>query len=183
MNVDVKVINLSTLDLPEYKTELSDAVDLKAAFDCFEFDEEGIDPEVEGNGLYGITKKYIKPGVLIAIGEDIEITLWPGGRILIPTGLQVEIPIGWRFHIYGRSGLGLNNGITMSNGVGKIDADYRGTIGVLITNNGQKNFIIRHGDRIAQMSIEKSHRVIWNEVEELSKTKRGKGGFGHTGNK
>lgn len=181
MEVDVKVVNLSTLDLPSYSTEHSDAVDLKAAFDCFDFDEEGIDPEVEGNGLYGITKKHIRAGVLIAPGEDVEITLWPGGRILIPTGLTVEPPMGWRFHIYGRSGIGINNGITISNGVGKIDSDYRGQIFVMLTNTGQKNFIIRHGDRIAQMSIEESHRVIWNEVEELSATKRGKGGLGHTG--
>ena len=183
MRVPVKVINNSILDLPSYSTEHSDAVDLKAAFDCFEFDDEGIDPEIEGNGMYLITKKYVKEGVLIVSGQNIEISLYPGGRILIPTGLKVAIPIGWRLHIYGRSGIGLNYGMTISNGVGKIDSDYRGNVSVVLTNHGEKNFIIKFGDRIAQMSIEQSFKLSWNEVDKLDTTDRGEGGFGHTGNK
>ena len=183
MNITVKVINNSILDLPSYSTEHSDAVDLKAAFDCFDFDDEGIDPEIQGNGMYLITKKYVKEGVLIVSGQNIEIALWPGGRILIPSGIKVELPIGWRFHVYARSGIGLNNGITIANGVGKIDSDYRGPIGVVLTNHGEKNFIIKFGDRIAQISIEQSFKLSWNEVDKLGDTNRGDGGFGHTGNK
>jgi len=183
MVIPIKVINNSILELPSYSTEHSDAVDLKAAFDCFEFEEEGLDQIIEGNGIYQVTKKYVKEGVLIVPGQNIEIALWPGGRILIPTGLQVALPIGWRLHIYGRSGIGLTYGITIANGVGKIDSDYRGKVGVVLTNHGEKHFIIKFGDRIAQMSIEPSYKLQWDEVEVLDKTVRGEGGFGHTGNK
>lgn len=179
--IPINVINDSILELPSYSTEQSDAVDLKAAFDCFDFDDEAIDPEIKGNGMYLITKKYVREGTLIVPGQNIEISLWPGGRIMIPTGLKVEIPEDWRLHIYGRSGLGLNKGITISNGVGKIDSDYRGQICVVITNHGEANFIIKFGDRIAQMSIERSYKLNWNEVAVLNNTVRGEGGLGHTG--
>jgi len=182
-NIDVKVINNSILPLPLYSTSQSDAVDLRAAFDCFEYDDEGIDPIIQGNGLYMITKKYVKDGTCIVNGENIEISLKPGGRILIPTGLKVQLPINWRLHVYGRSGIGLHNGITISNAVGKIDCDYRGQIGVILTNHGEKTFIIKFGDRIAQMSIEPSYQLNWISVDLLNTTDRGTNGFGHTGNK
>lgn len=179
----VKVINKSILDLPSYSTEHSDAVDLKAAFDCFDYDDEGVYPRIMGNDMYRITRKYITEDIALMPFGNIEIVLYPGGRILIPTGLYVELPEGWRLHVYGRSGLGLHNGITISNGVGKIDGDYRGQIGAIITNHGEKNFVIKFGDRIAQMSIEPSYRIGWDKVDKLNDTTRGQGGFGHTGNK
>lgn len=179
--VRVKVVNHSVLPLPEYSTEQADAVDLRAALDCLEFKGDDPDPIIIGNGLYSLTKLYAKPGVCLARGEEIEIHVFPGGRLLVPTGLKVELPKGYRIHVYARSGISLKNGITIANGVGKIDSDYRGYIGAVLFNTGQKDFIIKHGDRIAQMSIEESIHMEWDRVDKLEDTQRGEGGFGHTG--
>lgn len=102
---------------------------------------------------------------------------------LIPTGLIIELPIGFEAQIRPRSGLALKNGVTVLNSPGTVDSDYRGEIGVILINNGKKRFIVKHGMRIAQMIISKFLKVSLIDKENLTKTKRGDKGFGSTGNK
>ncbi|NBI64019.1 dUTP diphosphatase [Clostridiales bacterium] len=109
------------------------------------------------------------------------ICLEPGGRALIPTGLSIELPQGYEAQIRARSGLAIKQGIGLVNGVGTIDSDYRGEIKVALINWGQDSVTIQDGDRIAQMVIAKYERIAWKQVDELGDTKRGTGGFGHTG--
>ena len=109
-----------------------------------------------------------------------EITLKSLERKLIPTGLFLEIPAGFEAQIRPRSGLAIKNGITVLNSPGTIDADYRGEIGVILVNLSADNFIIKNGDRIAQMIIAKYETITWQEVTEINETERGEGGFGST---
>ena len=109
------------------------------------------------------------------------VVLKPMERTLIPTGLSLELPIGFEAQIRPRSGLALKHGITVLNSPGTIDADYRGEIKVLLINLSNSSFEINHGDRIAQMIIATHAQVSWQEVELLSETVRGAGGYGHTG--
>ena len=102
---------------------------------------------------------------------------------LIPTGLYIELPEGYEAQVRPRSGLALKYQITVLNSPGTIDADYRGEIGVILMNHSDTPFIIEPGDRIAQLVFNKVEQAEFIKVEELSKTERGKGGFGHTGNK
>jgi dUTP pyrophosphatase len=121
-----------------------------------------------------------------AAGMDIfaavkaEETILPGERKLIPTGLMVEVPVGYEAEIRPRSGLALKYGVTLVNAPGTIDADYRGEIGIIMINHGRKPFVVRRGDRIAQMVIHKVCRVKWAVSRQLEPTQRGVGGFGHT---
>lgn len=110
-----------------------------------------------------------------------EVTLEPGERRLIPTGISVAIPEGFEGQIRPRSGLAIQKGIGIVNAPGTIDADYRGEIGVLLINLGREPFTIRDGDRIAQMVISQVLRVTLEEVNDLPPTRRQGGGFGHTG--
>lgn len=109
------------------------------------------------------------------------ISLIPGGRALIPTGLFIELPEGHEAQIRPRSGLALKHGITVLNSPGTIDADYRGEIKILLINHGQEPFVIQNGERIAQMIVAKYERVIWEISKELNNTERGAGGYGSTG--
>ncbi len=109
------------------------------------------------------------------------ITLKPGERRLIPTGISIALPPGYEAQVRPRSGLALKFGIGMVNSPGTIDADYRGEVGVLLINHGQDDFLISRGDRIAQLVIASYTRAIWVQRESLDETERGSGGFGHTG--
>ena len=115
--------------------------------------------------------------------EDREsgFTLDPMHRAVVPTGLRVEIPPGFEMQIRPRSGLALKHGITLPNTPGTIDSDYRGPLGVALVNLGAEPYSIRHGDRIAQMIVAPVIHVQFQEVEALSDTSRGAGGFGSTG--
>lgn len=104
-----------------------------------------------------------------------------GQRMLIPTGLFIELPEGYEAQVRPRSGLAFKHGITVLNSPGTIDADYRGEIKVLLINLGNETFTIQPGDRIAQMIVAKHERVVWQPVQSLSDTERGAGGYGHTG--
>lgn len=104
-----------------------------------------------------------------------------GERMLIKTGIFLEVPKGYEVQIRPRSGLAFKFGVTVLNSPGTIDADYRGEIGVILINHGEVPFIINHGDRIAQMVLAKHEQAEWEEVDSLEETKRGEGGFGHTG--
>jgi dUTP pyrophosphatase len=116
---------------------------------------------------------------------DIEspITLKPLERAIVPTGLFMELPVGYEAQVRPRSGLAAKKGITVLNAPGTIDADYRGNVGVILVNLSNEDFTIENGERIAQMVIAKHERADWEEVETLSQTDRGAGGFGSTGTK
>jgi dUTP pyrophosphatase len=111
------------------------------------------------------------------------ITIQPGCRAMVPTGFAVALPEGWEAQIRPRSGLAIEWGLTMLNTPGTIDSDYRGEIKVLAVNHGERPVEIRRGDRIAQMVIARVPVVSVREVEHLSETARGEGGFGHTGSR
>ncbi|MBB2145872.1 dUTP diphosphatase [Pedobacter sp. LMG 31464] len=110
-----------------------------------------------------------------------QITIKPLQRLLVPTGLHIELPIGYEAQIRPRSGLAFKHGIGIVNSPGTIDADYRGEIKVLLVNLSDTDFVINNGDRIAQMVIAKHETISWESVEELNDTARGAGGYGHTG--
>lgn len=112
---------------------------------------------------------------------DHPLTLAPGERALVPTGLSIALPQGYEAQVRPRSGLALKHGITCLNAPGTIDADYRGDIGVILINLGQEPFVIADGERIAQLVVARHEMVEWQAVEQLDDTTRGAGGFGHTG--
>ena len=142
--INVKIINKSVNALPEYATEGSAGMDLRAS----------------------ITTPVI---------------LKPLERKLIPTGLFIELPIGYEAQVRPRSGLALKQGITCLNSPGTIDSDYRGEVGVILINLSGEGQTLHPGDRVAQMVIAPVEQVRWEEVEEISSTARSAGGFGHTG--
>jgi len=145
--IPVKITRLKgnkDLPLPEYESEGSSGMDIRAA---------------------------VKKPVLLK----------PGEIRLLPTGLSVSVPPGYEAQMRPRSGLALHHGIGMVNAPGTIDSDYRGEIGIIMINWGNESFMIRRGDRIAQMIISKVYRADLSEVDALDTTHRGQGGFGHTG--
>lgn len=109
------------------------------------------------------------------------ITLRPLERTIVKTGLFIELPIGYEAQVRPRSGLAAKKGVTVLNSPGTVDADYRGEIGVILVNLSNDDFVIENGERIAQLIIAKHERAEWIEVETLSETSRGEGGFGSTG--
>ena len=122
-------------------------------------------------------------------GVDLRAELWdvdvkiiePGERVLVHTGIYIELPEGYEAQIRPRSGLALKHGITVLNTPGTIDADYRGEIGVILINLGSEPYFLNNGDRIAQMVFSKYERAYFEVVDSLDETERGIGGFGHTG--
>jgi len=118
---------------------------------------------------------------LCASLEEGEVTLSPGRWRLVPTGVAVALPEGYEAQVRPRSGLALKHGVTLLNSPGTVDADYRGEIGAIMINLGDEPFVIRDGDRIAQMVIHQVCRAELQEVDELPASSRGEGGFGHTG--
>lgn len=141
----LNIVNKSDNALPNYETENSAGMDLRA---------------------------YLPDG---------QIVIKPLQRVLVPTGLFMEIPVGYEGQVRPRSGLAIKNGITVLNSPGTIDADYRGEIKVILINLSDNDFVINSGDRIAQLIIAKCEQMEVVEVESLSETERGAGGFGHTG--
>ena len=144
--MEVKVVNKSSFDLPEYATVYSAGLDLRA-------------------------------------NTTDNLVLAPLDRVIIPTGLFIEIPVGFEAQVRPRSGMAIKHGITVINSPGTIDADYRGEIKVGLVNISNEAYTIKPGERIAQMVFSKHETVSWLEVELLSETDRGEGGFGHTGKK
>ncbi len=141
--------------------------------------EEGADPSVplpsyETAGAAGADVRANLP-------DGASVILEPGHRALIPTGLQIEIPQGFEVQVRPRSGLALKHGITLPNTPGTIDSDYRGPLGVIVMNAGQDSFEIAHGERIAQLIVAPVVQATFQDVEALTETDRGAGGFGSTG--
>ena len=142
--MQIKIINKSSHDLPNYETIASAGMDLRA------------------NIQEPITLKSLE-------------------RTIVKTGFFIELPIGYEAQVRPRSGLAAKKGITVLNSPGTVDADYRGEIGVILVNLSQEDFVIENGERIAQLIIAKHERAEWIEVQELTETSRGEGGFGSTG--
>ena len=120
-------------------------------------------------------------GMDLRANIDSPIVLKPLERAIVPTGIFMELPIGYEAQVRPRSGLAAKKGISVLNAPGTIDADYRGEVGVILVNLSSEEFTIENGERIAQMVIAKHERAEWEEVESLSETDRGAGGFGSTG--
>jgi len=119
-------------------------------------------------------------GVDLVAAVEAPVTLGPAERALIPTGIAVAVPSGYEAQVRPRSGLALRHGITVLNAPGTIDPDYRGEVMVLLVNLGAEPFVVRRGDRIAQMIVAPVARFAWREEPSLPPTSRGAGGFGHT---
>ncbi len=117
--------------------------------------------------------------VYAAIEENI--ILHPGNTTLVPTNLAIALPEGFECQVRSRSGLALKSGVFALNAPGTIDSDYRGEIGIILSNFSKEAFTIKRGDRIAQLVIAKYEQAAWNEVDSLDETERGEGGFGSTG--
>ena len=142
--MNIRIVNKSLNDLPEYSTEYSAGMDLRAN-----------------------------------LKEDVFLN--PFERKLIPTGLFIELPVGYEAQVRPRSGLALKKGITVLNSPGTIDADYRGEIMVILINFSTEIFVVQNGERIAQMIVSAHEKVNWEQVMVIDDTIRGEGGFGHTG--
>jgi dUTP pyrophosphatase len=129
-------------------------------------------------GSAGFDLRAALDGVDGAAGE---VVLRPGERLLVPTGLVLEIPPGWEGQVRPRSGLALRHGVGVVNAPGTIDSDYRGEVGVILINLGEAPFTLKRGDRIAQLVISRVETVEWEEADSLEGSGRGEGGFGSTG--
>lgn len=190
----VQVINKSRWELPKYETPFSAGMDVKGDFsriklvdgkpEKFFFDADvvsiGLIEDSNSKGIVDKEGNYTGEKIpTIQVAKTIEIK--PGGRCLIPTGLFVAIPQGYELQCRMRSGLALKMGLTLTNGVGTIDADYRGEIGIILTNTSNVPVRINDGERLMQLVLAKHEVAEWEEVEVLSETDRGEGGFGHTG--
>jgi dUTP pyrophosphatase len=128
--------------------------------------------------------KYATPGSAgldIMANIDAPLSLRPMKRALVPTGLFIELPEGYEAQVRPRSGLAIKHGITCLNSPGTVDADYRGELKIILINLSDEEHIIRHGDRIAQMIVNKVETVEWEPVKNIAVTSRNEGGFGHTG--
>ncbi len=119
-------------------------------------------------------------GMDLTAAVGAEVTIPPGERVLIPTGIRIALPEGYEAQIRPRSGLALRNGVTLLNAPGTVDADFRGEVGIILINHGRDPFVVRRGDRVAQMVVQKVSRVAWVSGWDLPGTARGGGGFGHT---
>lgn len=140
----IRIVNKSSNELPQYQTEYSAGMDLRANL-------------------------------------QNPVVLEPGQWMLVPTGIFIEIPVGYEGQVRPRSGLAARYGITVLNAPGTIDADYRGEVQVILINHGKLPFEINNGDRIAQLIISPVTQIQWQEHDQLEETQRGQGGFGHTG--
>lgn len=137
--------------------------------------------KIKPNAIIPTYKTDSSAGMDLCACIDEPISLKPLERLMVPTGIAIELPHGFEAQVRARSGLSIKNGITMVNGVGTIDADYRGEIGVLVVNLGKEDFVIEPDMRIAQLVVAQYEKVIWQESSILNETERGSGGFGSTG--
>lgn len=165
----VRIVNKSNNPLPSYATPGAAAMDVRASF-------SNIDP-----------KDLIKYGSVVYTLDTTtmkikSISMQPGSRVLVPLDIYTSIPEGYEIQIRMRSGLALKKGLLLGNGIGTIDMDYRGNYGVILVNPSWNSAVdIAEGDRIGQITLQKVEHCEWEEVEDLDKTERGEGGFGHTG--
>ena len=190
--VQVKVRKYPNAFIPTKESSDADGYDVRPCFDKFILKDvaEGdfslnLNEEERAEKLKELTKygADVFATVFDDLTYDVSVTLHPGDRILVPTGIFVAIPSGWKILVKPKSGLALKYGISITNTPGTVDADYRGEIGVILENHGKENYTFRCGTKIAQVSIEKSYEINFIETNSLSETDRGEGGFGSTGEK
>lgn len=168
--INIQIVNDSNNELPKYATPESSGMDLMADF------SKGVNEKFLFNSKYETNLLLSNPPI-----PNNVLTIYPGGRALVPTNIKTSFSPDYEMQIRSRSGLALKNGIFVTNGIGTIDADYRNYYGVILTNLGTEPFEIKQGDRIAQAVLMKVEKVNWNVVEELTDSERGLGGFGSTG--
>ena len=120
-------------------------------------------------------------GMDVCAAVESDLIIRPGETVLVPTGFAIAVPVGYEAQIRPRSGLALKHRVGILNTPGTIDADYRGEVKIILTNFGTETFVVRRGERIAQMVIARHERAVWQEQPGLDDTPRGAGGFGHTG--
>lgn len=156
----VNIVNNSENPLPKYADTGSSGADVYA-------------------DIVNINNKFLFDGAKKLTPTDLFMP--QGSRALIPSGLHVAIPEGYEIQVRDRSGLALKHGIMVTNGIGTIDASYRGDIGIILTNTGSEPLVFKQGDRIAQLVLVKVEKIDWNLVESLDETERGEGGYGHSG--
>ncbi len=137
-------------------------------------------PHAEGLDLPGYATS-LSAGMDLRAAVAEPVVVEPGSRALIPTGLRIALPEGYEGQVRPRSGLAVKHGITVLNSPGTIDADYRGEVQVILVNHGREAFTVRRGERIAQLVVAAHGRVAWSPQADLDDTRRGSGGFGHTG--
>lgn len=168
-NVYVRVERLSKLPLPKYETPGSAAMDLCADLSRVDKinDLKPIESRLYEYGFNKLEQRLVIPG--------------NGGRILIPSGLKVQIPEGYFISMRPRSGLSIRNGVMLVNTPSTIDSDYRGEIMIPIINLGTEPFVVKTGDRVCQMLVEEMNKIEWVVTDHLTPTERGEGGFGSTG--
>lgn len=160
--IKVEIINGSQNELPKYETEGAAGMDVRAELSLIN------------------EKTILKDAYL---NDEGNLVIKPLGRAQIPTGLKVAIPNGYEIQVRSRSGLAIKKGLIIANSVGCVDSDFRGGICVLVLNCSNEDIIIPKGERIAQFILSPVEQISWKSVEVLSETKRGEGGFGHTGTK
>ncbi|MGI5819315.1 MAG: dUTP diphosphatase [Armatimonadota bacterium] len=139
-----------------------------------------VEPEGEGLELPAAATEG-SAGMDLRAAIESAVTIVPGGRALISAGFRMALPSGYEAQVRPRSGLALRHGVTVLNSPGTIDSDYRGTVAVILVNLGEESFVVRRGDRIAQMIIAPVTRARLERVDALRESERGDGGFGHTG--
>ena len=164
--MNINVINKSKNPLPKYADSGCSGADVYA-------------------DIEHINKKFLYGGAEITVDpetwKDNILIIPPMGRALIPSGIHVDIPKGYEIQVRCRSGLALKQGIMVTNGVGTVDESFKGDIGIILTNTGNNPFIVRQGDRIAQLVLMPVTKIEWNLVDSLEESERGEGGFGHSG--
>lgn len=166
--VEVKVFNNGNQELPKYNKEFDAGFDFKSDFSKI---NSGMDFMGDGE-----TFEYDN--------ENKSLTLYPNGRVLIPTGIHISLPDGYELQVRPRSGLALKHGITIVNSPGTIDIGFHGGIGIILLNTSKLPFIISEGDRIAQGVLKRVEQVKWisvNSIEELGESERGSNGYGSSG--
>ena len=167
MSIKVKIVNKSNNPLPKYETLLAAGMDVRAFF----------------SGPKDIVTKEGVVGWPTTDGEPQGVVISPGARVMVPTGHYMQLPDGWECQVRSRSGKSLKNGLMVVQGVGTIDADYRGECMVCLVNVSSEWQLIKFGERIAQWVFKEAPQVVFEEVDSLDETDRGAGGFGHTGEK
>ena len=178
--MELKVINKSNNPLPKYETEGAAGMDLMANLPIYSKEEDYRDIDCFKAKTKGKDVGFIIRQIPNADKHEMVLIIAPQGRAIIPTGLYIEVPKGYKADVKSRSGLAIKAGVCVLNADGLIDEDYRGEVGVILVNHNDTEFVIKNGDKIAQLVITKYERVDIIAVAELSNTNRGEGGYGST---
>ena len=179
--MNVKIVNKSKFELPQYATSGSAGMDLRA--DLSNLNSKNWNEKLKYMGNVSVdfdTETTVLEGEE-AVHPVIGLHLMSHSRVIIPTNLFIQLPEGYEAQIRPRSGLSFKTGVSIANSPGTIDSDFTGEIGIICSNLTPSPIYIKHGDRICQMVVSKFEQIEWESVKQISETERGEGGFGHTG--